>query len=564
MKKFSPLLYFLFFGCINPTFGQKNPDSLLYKDYDALRESIYAIGNDSVRAWPYLNAYLVKARIDNNFEKLSEAYENMAYQSRIHDMIYADSTVFYAEKTNNKKILGNAYLAKGIILYGRSKYKESLDYYLLADEYLQDTKEVYLKFNVKFGIANIKYYLGYYDEALVLYKQCADFYKENEPKGYLTALYSISRCYNKLDKYDLCALTNQEALKAAELIEDKDAISYIYHSQGINTYHKKQYNEAIKNTNLALPGIIKNNDFVNESVAYYYLGKCYSALNDKEKAIVYYKKVDKIFKDKEYVKTEIRPAYEELINYYKDKGDLKIQLHYINQLIKVDSLINKNFVYLSDKIHKEYDTKLLLSEKNKVEKELESKHIITIILYCTVVLLFALILFVSFRYYKSQKKFRKRFEELMMKDNVPEEKNTVMSIKPEVADTTDVAETKKPDINEEVIQSILAQLEKFEAKNKFLQKDLTLINLASKFNTNSNYLSKVINYYKDKSYINYINELRINYIVNLLKEDAKYRNYTIKALSEEAGFNTSQHFSKAFYAKTGIYPSYFVTEINKK
>lgn len=562
MNKFSPLLYFLFFGCINPSFGQNNSNPLLNKDYNTLRDSIYTIGNDSIKVWPYLNAYLVKARVDNDFERLSEAYENMAYRSDERSLVYADSTIFFAQKTNSERIIGNAYLVKAFILHSKSKYKRALDYYLLADDHLKGVEEGYLQYDVKLGIANIKYYLGYYDEALELFKECAEFYKDSEPQGYLTALHSISRCYNKLGEYNLCSITNEKALKIAKSLNDKGAISYIYHSEGINQYYKEEYSKAVNNIDLALPGIIENNDFTNESVAYYYLGKCYSALNDKEKGIVYYKKVDKIFKDKGYVKTEIRPAYEELINYYKDKGDLKIQLHYINQLIKVDSLINKNFVYLSGKIHKEYDTKLLLSEKKKIEKELKNKQSTAVILYCAVVMLFVLILFLSFRYYKSQKKFRKRFEELMSRGSVDEEKNDSVNIEPIANNDENLP--KKPDINEEVIQSILLQLEKFEQKKKFLQKDLTLINLASKFNTNSNYLSKVINYYKGKNYINYINDLRIDYIVFLIKEEPKYRNYTIKALSEEAGFNTSQHFSKAFYAKTGIYPSYFVTEINKE
>ena len=109
----------------------------------------------------------------------------------------------------------------------------------------------------------------------------------------------------------------------------------------------------------------------------------------------------------------------------------------------------------------------------------------------------------------------------------------------------------------------LKELERFEIKKKFLEKDLTLVHLASTFNTNSNYLSKVINYYRNKNYTTYLNDLRINYIVNLLKTESKFRNYTIKALAEESGFSAPQHFSKAFFSTTGIYPSYFLNQLNK-
>lgn len=125
-------------------------------------------------------------------------------------------------------------------------------------------------------------------------------------------------------------------------------------------------------------------------------------------------------------------------------------------------------------------------------------------------------------------------------------------------------ESKKIDLNPEVVAGLIKQLEKFENNKKFLKKDLTLVNLAVALSTNTNYLSKVINYSKNKNYITYINDLRIDYIITQLKSDSKFRNYTVKALAEEAGFSTAQHFSKAFYAKTGIYPSYFVTELNRE
>ena len=158
--------------------------------------------------------------------------------------------------------------------------------------------------------------------------------------------------------------------------------------------------------------------------------------------------------------------------------------------------------------------------------------------------------------------YRRRFEELMQ---VNTEANTPQQhVNEHVATHEKNSESKKPDINPEVVAALLKQLDKFEAQKKFLQKDLTLVNLASAFNTNANYLSKVIGYYRDKNYINYLNDLRIDYIINLLKTETKYRNYTIKALAAEAGFSTAQHFSKAFFTRTGIYPSYFVNELNKE
>ena len=57
---------------------------------------------------------------------------------------------------------------------------------------------------------------------------------------------------------------------------------------------------------------------------------------------------------------------------------------------------------------------------------------------------------------------------------------------------------------------------------KFLNKDMSLALLASHLETNTKYLSEVINKYKGKNFNVYINELRINYIVSKLKTNPMY------------------------------------------
>ena len=56
--------------------------------------------------------------------------------------------------------------------------------------------------------------------------------------------------------------------------------------------------------------------------------------------------------------------------------------------------------------------------------------------------------------------------------------------------------------------------------------------------------------------------MRIDNIVEELKQNKNIRKYTIAALAEEAGFNTAESFSNAFYKRTGIKPSFFVKELN--
>ncbi len=77
------------------------------------------------------------------------------------------------------------------------------------------------------------------------------------------------------------------------------------------------------------------------------------------------------------------------------------------------------------------------------------------------------------------------------------------------------------------------------------------------------YLSKIINHYKGKSLSNYLTNLRIEYCISELRQNATLRKYTIKAIAQEMGFRNSESFSKAFKKQTGLNPSYYIKELNK-
>jgi len=536
------------------------PDSLKNKSYEYLDSRIDSSQEDTLKAMFYLDSYLAKAKKGKNFNEMVYAYSNMIFfVSEKSKYAYADSIVSTAKLTKDKNLIGSAYISKGNFYYSIKNYVQALNFYLKASNYVSDS-DAYLQYELKYHIAGIKLHLGFNDEALVLLKDCVAFFKNSNEydyqRGYLNSLHSLGLVYNRLGKYDLSSETNEFASKEAKRIDVPLTLNYIMHSEGINQYFKKNYSTAIENIRKALPAIKRNNDFANEAVGYFYIGKCYWDQKQPEKALPYFKKVDRAFAEKNYIRPDLRENYELLVGYYKERGDVKNQLYYINRLIKADSLLNANFKYMSGKIHKEYDTKSLRQAKQQIEKELAGKEKVTIFLYCSIAVFFFLTLYFFYRYYINQKQYRQKFEKLMDNQKEELEKEELVEEKKEI-------ERKELDINPDVVHSILKELEKFETKKKFLEKDLTLVNLASSFNTNSNYLSKVINYYRNKNYTTYLNDLRITYIVSLLKTESKFRNYTIKALADESGFSTPQHFSKAFFSTTGIYPSYFLNELNK-
>lgn len=527
-------------------------DTLQNKNYEYLFERIEATQEDGVKQKLYLEYFLNKAKAGKNAQDIVNGYKNYLYYAPEKlKLIYADSMVYAAKKSKDNALIGSAYLSKGIVYYGQKKLKYALDNYLIADNYISNTDDKYLIYKVKYNIGNIKYYLGFYDEAISLFVECRDFFKGKNDRAYLNSLHLLGLCYNKIGNYGLCSEINEKGIQEGVRLENNEMRDYFMHSEGINQYFKNNYAAAIQKITQSLPAINKNKDFANESVGYFYIGKSYWDLRNQEMALLYFKKVDQIFDDKQYIKPDLRESYELIIKYYKSKGDLEKQLFYIEKLLKADSVLDNRFRYLSGRVRKVYDTKVLLKDKQEIEESFNKRKHNDLIFTGILVLFFLIVLFIAYRHIRNKNIYRQKFEELM--------KQNGSTVKEDIKNGHNGIE----DIHKDTVALILKQLEKFERDKKFLEKDLTSIKLAAVFKSNPKYLSKIIYHFRGKKFPTYIADLKIDYLIALLKEDKKVRKYSNIALAEEAGFSSTQRFTIAFHARAGCPPSYFIEELSK-
>jgi AraC-like DNA-binding protein len=535
------------------------PDSLNKKNYDYLEDRIYELRNDSTKASVYAYSYLIKAKKDKNWKQIIHAYQNLLHLAPVQlRIVYADSMVFIAKKSNNDALIGAAYLTKGAVLYGQKQQNLAMDNYLKANSYISKTNDQYQIHKVKYCIALSKFYIGFYYEAQSLFKECVEYYKNDreEPKSYINSLHSLGLCYNKLGNYGMCSQINKLGISESKRLKIYEMIPYFEHSEGINDYFRNNFGESIRKIESALETINENKDFTNQAIGNFYIGKSYWSLNKKEKATEHFQIVDKIFNEKKYVRSDLRQTFELMINYYKTKKDLNKQSYYIDQLLKADTILVETNRYIVGKIHKQYDTKELILEKERIAlekdniaKELVSERHYDLIFLGIIFILFVIIVWLKFRYRRKRNKYEKLIQEHDTNKNKPKK-------------TIDKAPIK--DISSETVASILKQLEKFENEKKFLNKDWNLVSLSAAFNSNNKYLATIISYYRDKGFTEYINGLRIDYIISLLRKESKFRNYTYSALAQEAGFSTTERFTKAFLANTGIKPAFFVEQLKKE
>lgn len=116
-------------------------------------------------------------------------------------------------------------------------------------------------------------------------------------------------------------------------------------------------------------------------------------------------------------------------------------------------------------------------------------------------------------------------------------------------------------ISENIVCKILKNLAEFERNEKYLCKNIKLQSLAIKLNTNDKYLSKTIKHYYSKKFVDYVNDLRIDYAIKKLKNHKRFRLYSIRTIADEVGFSTSNTFSKAFEKRIGSKPSHFIKRL---
>ncbi|HFK5508550.1 helix-turn-helix domain-containing protein [Elizabethkingia anophelis] len=552
IKKYLLLLLILF---LKPLYSQKET----YSEYYKIKEKYINREENDFRAFNFLNQYISKAKSEKNYIQLTQAYKDAVFysSSREQKLSYADSTILAAKRTSDKDLISDAYLGKGIIYYfNYKKYKLALDEYLKAYQYSENTHDNYLKYRVIYHLGVVKSYLGYYQEALAHFKEALAYFESqiktsnhpniifNNQKGYYHSIHQMIFCYRNLGDYPKAESLIKLGLAQTYKTNFKQERGYFLKENGIDLYRRKKYAQAILSLNESVPNIKHFQDFAWTAVDYFYIGKSYLAEKKSQMAINNFKKVDSVFQKHSFILPELRENYEILINYYKKKKDPSKELYYTKQLLKADSIISKDFTYLSSKIHREYDTQSLIKDKQRLEK----KTSLGTILLISVVILVILLCTILISKYKKEKDIRNQYKMFELKKIYEQQQKTLSPSVP------------KSNLDAKMVEELLQKLKSFEEKNEYTEQGLTLNKLAQKLGTNSNYLSQIINDYKGTNFNRYLSELRINFITEKLYNDKIFLNYKIETLAEKCGIASRSNFSNLFHEINGIRPADFIKQ----
>lgn len=572
MRSFTSFL-FTFLFCL-PLMAQSPKDSLVTKSYKELDEMIDVhLKSEPQNALNIALYHIAKAKKENNELEEFNALDNFIYASiwfrkfDNFDKEYQRLLVLATENQLDLKLMesferqGDAYFYQGVWSKMTAPYYKSLEIARKLNDIAYQHRILTQLGYIKSINGDLKQAIKLQNEALQLIKNApldsvitSDYRTEKE----LRSLYYISRSYVYSKKIDSAKSYNDKALRLNMKFQDSCIMRHIYLQGGDIKLMSNLFEAALidldKSNNYCTP--LSKLDSLVVSTRY---GKAYLGLKQYQKAAEVLQRGLDIYPVKKGEEGFMEDHYKLLAKAYKHINEIEKSNFYfekyvytIDEFTKIQDSVASNFK------QKEIDTfknelNVIESEKNK-----QKNNVIYIALGATVIILMLLVFLLNF--YQSKKKNDLRFQELLSKLERTHENTTS-----QVVDTKDqvLEETATSDVSEEVTQQILEGLLKLETQEYYLKQDCNAYNVAKKIKTNTSYLSKVVNTHFQKNFNTYINDLRINYAIVRLKNDTRFRSYSIQSIAEELGYKSADSFTKYFKQDTGLNPSFYIKQLNQ-
>lgn len=219
----------------------------------------------------------------------------------------------------------------------------------------------------------------------------------------------------------------------------------------------------------------------------------------------------------------------------------KIKILYSSQTDVDNDAVNSAFNFITN-----HQTEKLAHTNSKFLQNV----FLLVSIFFLVILLWS---FLAFRYRIRTKQYQSFINYFEKKKEIPE---SPASLKEKTI--------KHSVVPKEMEEKLLEKLNDFEKSTDFTKQETSLSRLALQFETNTKYLSEVVNFHKRKNFNTYINELRVSYIIDKLKNDPAYLQYKISYLAEDSGFSSHSLFATVFKSVTGIPPTTFISILRDK
>jgi AraC-like DNA-binding protein len=484
------------------------------------------------------------------------------------------------DKTQMKSYIYNY---GGLVEWTRGNFSKALEDYQTSLKFSTQIGDVKQIIKIKGNIALVNEAVGNYQLSIKNLKSLIGFVDENERVFTKVELLNYKSSYNlglgtAYESYFMKNLNKRYLLDSAEYYYKKT----INYSQNFvdnkisaqlslgNVYNWKHDFKSAEKTYYDVIFLAQQNNIIDAvCIANYNLGDIYYTTKKYDKALVFFKKCDSVAA----ISNTNRIAYLKS-NFYQAK--------IYNILKKPDLAYKHSKIYLDN--YEQYEAKLseealevnykqgvddLSTEMISIEKKYKNDVFLNRGLKVFYVLMFVGIVFLLIKNIRDKNKANKKMNALIeeFKANIEKKNNPEFEVqeKEEFALEQEEIQLKKENVNLSIDEAkenkIVEKLLALESKHEYLNADFTLPYVAKKIKTNTTYLSYVVNKRFGKSFGEYSNELKINYVINEMITNHMYRKYSTQAIAESVGFKNAVSFAKSFRKRTGVSPAQFASNI---
>ena len=528
-------------------------DEIFQLSFDSIVELENELEYGTVYSKKVFDTHILKAKYLKDTAQLAEAYRKRVWGEEFDTAIqYVDSAIFISRNLTDESLKSRIHYSKGVLLYEGDKPQESLKEYIAAYEFAVKANNYEYIIDCLNSISGLKREYAQEQEAILLHQKSLEYLNryggeiDNYDLTYLITLDNISRCYLEVRNLDSAKIHVKKGKELALKMDDEETYNSLSILDAQINYYDRNY---LKSRDSLLKYINYTNGY-SKADALYYLGMIEGKLGNLERKRDYFLQIDSILETNGFPLIDnVKETFQFLLKDAIQNNEKGSESKYINRLVFYDSLLGETERHIRNVTLKEFDLPL---QKN-IEQQMKNKfHSEKSRMFYIFILLLGLSLLLFLTYYRNYRKLQKKLKAIMNEKIEP--------LKSSPSDKR-IAEMEMP---MEAIENTLEKLNEWEDNLGYLEPEINQNSLSKTLNTNSSYLSKVVNTYKNQNFSNYLKDLRITYAINYIKDNPKFlENRSTIQVAEHFGFGSLDVFVRALKRKIGVTPAAFFRQIKK-
>lgn len=487
------------------------------------------------------------------YESLINIYNGSDYEiiNDVSRFIYPAFSYFKARNEYYKSGVTAALYA--MYLESNNKFKDAQTYFFSALNYFEKIDSIKAMAKTCNNIGNNFSNINSIDESLKYYRLAIKLARKINNKHLVaSALMNMGINFRK-SKPDSSLLYYEKALYEIPLsgserlkLKIQYNIANLYLDQNKFVDAESQFKKILNESR-------SSKVYEGVGMSYSGLGAVETLKGRLEESINYYQKAISLFDSIGLIQNSfiLLPQLSEvyvLSKKYKEALEMERKIRKLS-----DSILMREKAVALHKLEKEYQFEKKEGEIRSLMKENKQKIILIFFLFI-IAILFFLMFFLRGRLLRER---NYAYEVLMKKYAIENNKKIIANkIDSEEKDTvnTDIKKAK----------SLYENLNNYFEKDKpYLNSKLKVTDISDYFGVNQKELSELLSAKGEYNFSTYCNKYRVEEAKRLF-ENNEYSQLKMEVIASKAGFGTIQSFYNSFEKFTGVKPSYFRNQINKK